>query len=195
MAGDEGDEAQRRARFEALAADVLEPVRRYLTRRAGAALADDVLSDVLLVLWRRLDDVPAPPEALPWTYGVARGCLANAERSARRQRLLAARVAVVDPPRDVTAVWTGDDDARPDPGPVRAALASLAASRPASAEVLRLWAWEELAPAQIAVVLGVTPNAVSIRLHRAKKELAAELDRLRKDGAGAGQVGAGGEAR
>ncbi|MEH3076922.1 MAG: sigma-70 family RNA polymerase sigma factor [Quadrisphaera sp.] len=182
------DDAQRRARFEALAGEVLEPLRRYLARRASAAVADDALSDALLVLWRRLDDVPAPPEALPWAYGVARGCLANAERSARRQRLLAVRVAVVDPPPE-SALHGDEDDDRRDPGPVRDALARL---RPASAEVLRLWAWEELAPAQIAVVLGVTPNAVSIRLHRAKKELA---DALRKDGGGAGQVGAGGETR
>ena len=34
-----------------------------------------------------------------------------------------------------------------------------------------LWAWEELAPREIALVLGVTPNAVSIRLHRAKGRL------------------------
>ncbi|TNM69234.1 sigma-70 family RNA polymerase sigma factor [Streptomyces sp. NP160] len=187
--GVDEDEAARRARFEALAAEVLEPVRRYLARRAGAAVADDALSDVLLVLWRRLDDVPGPPEALPWAYGVARGCLANTERSARRQRLLAARVAVVDPPGVVGLRGDEDDDGRPDPGPVREALAALAVSRPASAEVLRLWAWEELAPAQMAVVLGVTPNAVSIRLHRAKKELAVEL---RKTGGVAGQVGAGG---
>lgn len=190
MAGDGGDDAQRRARFEALAEEVLEPLRRYLARRASGAVADDALSDALLVLWRRLDDVPEPPESLPWAYGVARGCLANAERSARRQRLLAVRVAVVDPPREVVALHGDeDDDGHRDPGPVRDALAQL---RPASAEVLRLWAWEQLTPAQIAVVLGVTPNAVSIRLHRAKKELA---EVLRKDGAGAGQVGAGGEAR
>ena len=40
-----------------------------------------------------------------------------------------------------------------------------------------LWAWEELAPREIATVTGLTANAVSIRLHRAKKRLAAELDR------------------
>ncbi|MGQ7297775.1 RNA polymerase sigma factor [Quadrisphaera sp. KR29] len=186
------DGAARRARFESLAGEVLEPVRRYLARRAGAAVADDALSDVLLVLWRRLDDVPTGDGgagALPWAYGVARGCLANAERAARRQRRLAARVAAVDPPPLAVPVEGEDDDGRPDPAPVRAALAAL---RPASAEVLRLWAWEELAPAQIAEVLGVSPNAASIRLHRARKELA---EQLRKDGGAAGQVGAGGEAR
>ena len=40
--------------------------------------------------------------------------------------------------------------------------------RPDEAELLRLWAWEQLGPAQIATVLDLTPNAVSIRLHRAR---------------------------
>ena len=53
-------------------------------------------------------------------------------------------------------------------------------------EVLRLWAWEELAPREIAVVLGTTPNAVSIRLHRAKARLRDEL--ARKDPARAGHL-------
>ena len=47
-------------------------------------------------------------------------------------------------------------------------------------ELLRLWAWEQLPPREIAVVLGITPNAASIRLHRATQKLKAELER-RKD--------------
>ncbi len=182
------DDAERRARYEALADEVLEPLRRYLARRATSGTADDALSDALLVLWRRLDEVPEGEAALPWSYGVARWCLANAERSARRHRFLARRVAAVDPPPEALPP-VDDEVGGPDPEPVRAAVASL---RPASAEVLRLWAWEQLAPADIAVVLGVTPNAVSIRLHRAKKELA---EQLRKDAAAGGHSGAGGESR
>ena len=68
--------ADARARFEELAGAVVEPLRRFLVRRTDAATADDVLAETLLVCWRRLDEVPDP--ALPWTYGVARHCLANA---------------------------------------------------------------------------------------------------------------------
>ena len=42
-------------------------------------------------------------------------------------------------------------------------------------EILRLWAWEELAPREIAVILSMTPNAISLRLYRAKASLAALL--------------------
>ncbi len=98
---DEVSRRARRARFEALAPGLVEPLRRFLARRTDAATADDVLADTLLVCWRRLDDVPE--EALPWAYGVARHCLANAQRGERRQQRLAARIAVVDPPAEATA--------------------------------------------------------------------------------------------
>lgn len=43
------------------------------------------------------------------------------------------------------------------------------------AELVRLWAWEELGPAEIALVVGLSPNAVSIRLHRARQKLRSML--------------------
>jgi RNA polymerase sigma-70 factor, ECF subfamily len=162
-----GDD-ERRLRFEAVAALVTEPVRRFLARRTDADTADDVLADTLLVCWRRLDDVPIGDEALPWAYGVARHALANAERSGRRQRRLAHRITVVDPPSEVLP--------EPDPG-VERVTAALERLRPDEAELLRLWAWEQLGPAEIAAVLGLTPNAVSIRLHRARGRLKEILER------------------
>ena len=79
----EGSET-RRARFESLAPGLIEPLRRYLRRRTDAATADDVLADTLLVCWRRLDELDDEP--LPWAYGVARRCLANAERAERKHK-------------------------------------------------------------------------------------------------------------
>lgn len=51
-----------------------------------------MLADVLLALWRRLDDVPADA-SLPYAYGVARRCLADSRRSAGRQDRVVARLA------------------------------------------------------------------------------------------------------
>jgi len=155
----------RRERFEALAPSLVDPLRRYLARRTDPATADDVLAETLLVCWRRLDELPDDP--LPWSYGVARNCLANAQRGVRRQERLAARIAVVDPPA-ATAPGPGDVG---DPDLIEA----LAALREKDAELLRLWAWEQLTPAEIAEVLGITPNAASIRLHRAREKLRGQL--------------------
>jgi RNA polymerase sigma-70 factor (ECF subfamily) len=162
---------ERRRRFEVLAAEMLEPVRRYLARRTDRATAEDVLSDVLLVCWRRLDEMP--PDPLPWVVVVARNCLRNAERGARRRKRLAARLAD----------GVGADGRSPEPSPealtVREALSTL---RPAEAELLRLWAWEGLAPQQLATVLGISANAAAIRLHRAKRSFAAALAAANRTG-------------
>lgn len=158
----------RRQRFELLAAQVWEPVQRYLRRRCGADLADDVLGDVLLVLWRRLDDAPTGAE-LPWAYTVARGCLANARRGEQRRSSLVSRLRrerVAEPP--------------PPDDRVGAALVRL---RPTDAEVLRLWAWEGLEARELATVLRCSAGAAASRLSRAR---AALREQLRQDDAGAG---------
>ncbi len=167
------DVEARRARFEVIARELVDPLRRFLVRRTDTATADDVLGDTLLVLWRRYDDLP--DEVLPYAYGVARNCLANAERGARRQGRVAGRIATLDPPRE--AVAPADDDRLDE---------ALAALPPDDADLLRLWAWEQLTPGEIATALEITPNAVSIRLHRARKRLA---DELRKVDTAAGHEG------
>jgi RNA polymerase sigma-70 factor, ECF subfamily len=162
-ADDGGVEA--RAGFDQTAREILEPLRRFLARRTDPATADDVLAETLLVCWRRYTELPDPP--LPFAYGVARRCLANAERGARRQRRLAGRIATLDPPHEA-----------PDPvGDDRLAEA-MAELSPDDAELMRLWAWEQLAPAEIAAVLDITPNAAGIRLHRARKRLRTALGKI-----------------
>ena len=161
---DAQDVEARRSRFEAVAREIVEPLRRFLARRTDAATADDALADTLLVLWRRYDELP--DEVLPYAYGVARLSLANAERGARRQHRVAGKIATLDPPREAPDP-VGDDH-------LAEAMAALSTD---DAELLRLWAWERLTAGEIATVLGVTPNAVSIRLHRAKGRL---RDTLRK---------------
>ena len=123
----------------------------------------------MLVLWRRLDVVPADAE-LAGCYGAARRCLANHRRADERRDRLATRVA--------TQATAGDDAVESDPE-LTAALDELSAD---DRELVRLWAWEQLAPRELAVVFGITPNAASIRLHRAKQRLAERLDGRKNDG-------------
>jgi RNA polymerase sigma-70 factor (ECF subfamily) len=150
-------ELTRAERFDELLAEVHDPLQRYLRRRT--ADWDDVLSETLAVLWRRLDDVPA--DRLPWSYGVARGCLQNQLRSQRRHLRLVRRLAL---------------EPEAPPPPEDSALGeALAGLKPEDQEVLRLWAWEQLPPREIALVLQITPNAASIRLHRATTKLRTAL--------------------
>lgn len=154
------------ALFVTLADRVGEPVRRYVTRRAPAHEVDDVVADVFLVLWRRLDDVPAD-DPLPWTYGVARNCLSNARRSTRRNLELLDRVTRLDRPHQYAASESYDE--------LHDALGRLSEL---DRELVQLWAWEGLEPREIAASLGITANAVSIRLTRARQKL---REILRKD--------------
>ncbi len=165
---------ERRRRFESLVAEVHDPLTRYLRRRSTFADADDVLSEVLLTVWTRLDDVPAGAE-LPWSYGVARRALANHRRGEQRRLQLVRRIEAQPP---VTYDPLGAEG-NPD---LAAALASLNDSE---REVIALWAWEGLEPREIAAVLGTTPNAVSLRLGRAKKKVS---ERLRQNQPHAGHI-------
>lgn len=169
----ETEPLSREDRFTALAERVAEPLRRYAVRRTDPETAQDVVAETMLVLWRRLDDVPTG-DPLPWSYAVARLCLANAVRASRRQLRLVERLA--QQPASAGPILTTDED-------LAAALETLSDG---DREIVRLWAWEELQPREIAQVLGITANAASIRLHRARKKLAERLLARRKDPAADG---------
>ena len=55
-------------------------VSRYVARRLDGRTSEveEVVAEVFTVAWRRRADLPDVP--LPWLYGVARNCLANAVR-------------------------------------------------------------------------------------------------------------------
>lgn len=159
------------ARFDALFIEHQRHVLAYALRRTGAlADAEDVTAETFTIAWRKLASIPAEP--LPWLYAVARRVLANHRRGTGRRVRLAALLRVEDV---ATPIRAGEDH----DGPAFAALASLS---PADQEILRLVAWEELGNRQIADVLGISPNAVAIRLHRARARFAAALGSADDDG-------------
>ncbi len=149
-------------RFRALFARHYPAVFRYAGRRLGREEAADAAAEAFTVAWRKIAHIPPEPETLPWLYGVARRVVANAERGRRRRERLVARAA------DEVA------EAAPqaDPAGVLSALAGL---RPDDREVLRLAAWEGLDPREMGLVLGCSPNAAAIRLHRARRRLEEAL--------------------
>ena len=170
MNGDSSIALARRHRFHDLVAEVYEPIQRYARRRVDPDAVDDIVSETLMTLWRRLDEVPST--ALPWAYGVARHHVANHRRAGQRRLRLVRRAENERPP--------ASDTDHPLDAELHSALSFLEDS---DRELLRLWAWEELEPREIAVALGLTANAVSIRLSRAKKKLGQHLEMQRKDGA------------
>lgn len=151
------------ARYDAVAPDLVEPMRRYLVRRVGLTRAEPLLGQALAECRRLHSELPDEDARLPWAYAVARTVVTAEEPEPRRGQ-------PERPAGDAEGRRYRDylDDSLRD---------SWARLRPTSGEVLRLWAWEQLSAAEIAAVLEISPNAASSRLRRAKAALRAELDR------------------
>lgn len=144
-------------------------VHRYVNRRIGRELADDLASETFSVAFRsreRFD--PEREDAGPWLYGIAANLLRDHHRSERR-RLLAYAKTGVDPTLD-----GGFDavDARLDAGvegpAVARALARLAAG---DRETLLLYAWADLTYREIAEALAIPIGTVRSRLSRARRQV------------------------
>jgi RNA polymerase sigma-70 factor (ECF subfamily) len=121
----------------------------------------------MAIAWRRLADVPVD-DARPWLIATARNLLLadRRKRGAAQTTLDGLDVAVED-----EALANGLDPQ------LEVALRQL--SEP-EREALLLVAWEDLTNVAAAASLGISPAAFRVRLHRARRRLAAEL-RPRED--------------
>jgi RNA polymerase sigma factor (sigma-70 family) len=152
-------------RFEALYRSSYKAIFGYVLRRSDGDLdaVGDLVAEVYVVALRKQDAIPLAPQDRPWLYGVARRVLLEHRRRHSRQIRLESRL------RNQAALSEtrpGDDE--PSLLRVRAAMQQL---RPADREALQLVAWDDLSYAEAAQVLGCTPNAVALRVHKAKARL------------------------
>ncbi len=168
---DDRVDGDRSARFEELYRSTRTDVLGYLLRRTPQAEdAADLLGEVYLTAWRRIDDVPEGDDARLWLFGTARHALANSYRKDETRRSMADRLRVelhASGIGRVGADLTSDRDV--------ALHEALAALEPDARELLTLTTWEQLTPAQLAKMTGVAAGSVRVRLHRARRQLRAEL--------------------
>jgi RNA polymerase sigma-70 factor (ECF subfamily) len=150
-------------RFEDLYKQFGADVLAYALRRSSPEVADEVVAETFLVTWRRLEEVPGEP--LPWLLAVARRKLSNARRSTMRYEALRERLAR-EPVAQGSGVLSGDADF------VLERLWNLPENY---REALFLVAWEGLTDRQAARVVGCSPTAFRLRLHRGRKRLLREL--------------------
>jgi RNA polymerase sigma factor (sigma-70 family) len=147
-------------------------VHSYLSRRAGRQQADDLLEEVWVRAFRSRDCYDDRLPAPAWLYGIARNVLLGHLRS---QHSIPAgdtgrrNLGEPDP-------WDAVDDrldARRSVSGLTEALAALSAE---DREVLLLVAWEQLTPAEVAVVLDIPQGTARSRLHRARTQLRGCLE-------------------
>jgi RNA polymerase sigma factor (sigma-70 family) len=150
-------------------------IHGYIAQRLGQGLADDVASETFLVAFARRNryDV-AHPDARPWLYGIASNLIARHHRAEqRRYRALAlAGVDEVSEGHADQVVIRLDAQARR--GPLAAALSEISDG---DRDVLLLVAWAELTSEQAGQALGIPAGTARSRLHRARQQIRAALDR------------------
>jgi RNA polymerase sigma-70 factor, ECF subfamily len=142
-------------------------VLAYLLHRVDRETAQDVLQEVFMTAFRKAPEVPDPP--IGWLLGTARRQLANANRGAQRRDRLAARVA------DHSLVGNQGGAKAADDATGDAVAHALRQLSDRDREVLTLSAWYELSADEAAYALGCSPNAYTVRLHRARHRLAERL--------------------
>jgi RNA polymerase sigma-70 factor, ECF subfamily len=159
--------------FEAAFRLHFPPVYRFIARRVGPALAEDVAAETFATAYRRRASFdPARASLRSWLYGIAANLVRNHWRA--EQHLLALDARLV-PETDVPDGTEATD---------RRVVAALLAPRLAAAlgqltsdqrEVLLLYAWAELSPEEIAAALGIAPGTARSRLSRARAALREQL--------------------
>ncbi len=156
------------ARFEAVYRETYGQITAYAARRCDSPQdAADVVAETFTIAWRRMGELPGGEQATLWLYGVARKVLANHYRGEVRRR---ARSVEFD--AEMADLYADT----PDSGVELEAIAQVFRTLPDDdRELLSLVAWEGLDRQEIATVLGVSRNAVRIRLHRARRRFSRAL--------------------
>jgi RNA polymerase sigma factor (sigma-70 family) len=146
-----------------------DAIHRYVTRRLGSGLADDIAASVFVEAFAgRAAFLADVDDARPWLYGIATNLI---RRHRRRERAAWRAYAKhgVDP-------FGIDAAPRLDEVAVARALAKIAK---ADRDALLLLVWADLAYDDVATALGVPVGTVRSRIHRARARLRVELENMR----------------
>ena len=157
-----------RTALEKLRHDTYAPLRRYITRLAGAALADDILQETSLQIFRKLPFLREPAVFRPWTFRIASRIAFSHLKRARRWQPLD------DAPPEHLSTLDPNLGEPPDEG----FLALLDHVSPASRAVLLLYYQHDLSLEESAAILEIPIGTVKSRLHYGvttlRKHLASE---------------------
>ncbi len=148
-------------------------IGRYVTRRLGRDLAEDVVADTFLAAFRQRGDYDLSlPDSRPWLHGIAANLIRRCYRDEERQ-LRALERTGVDPVTESAADLAEARLAAIQTS--RAVAGALAGLNPAQRDVVLLVTWAELTYDQVAEALGVPEGTVRSRMNRARSRLRIAL--------------------
>ena len=158
-----------RAALEQLLREIYAPLRRYITRLAGVDLADDILQETSIQIFRKLRFLREPAVFHAWTLRIAwRIAIRHLKRAHRWQPLDGSSVETFTPNPDLG----GPPDA--------AFLALLEHVSPASRAVLLLHYQHDLSLEETAAILDIPVGTAKSRLHYGVATLRKHLTLERK---------------
>jgi RNA polymerase sigma-70 factor, ECF subfamily len=159
-----------RAALEQLLRDTHAPLRRYITRLVGAALADDILQETSLQIFRKLPFLREPAVFRPWTFRIASRIAFSHLKQARRWQPLD------DAPSECL---TSPNPSLGEP-PDDAFLTLLDRVSPASRAVLLLHYQHDLSLEESAAILEIPIGTAKSRFHYGVTTLRKHLTSERK---------------
>ena len=145
-------------------------VYRYLARRAGRQVADDLVAETFLAAFAKRDRYDlGHPDARPWLYGIATNLVGQHRRDQARQDRIRQAAAAAEPevPSHAERV-AADVTAQAMRTLLAEALAALSAG---DRDVLLLIAWEQLTYQEVSRALAIPVGTVQSRLHRARTKV------------------------
>lgn len=148
-------------------------IHRYLARRVGPGIADDLAAEVFVVAFAQRQRYDMARDcARPWLYGIATNLAGTHRRQEQRRYRALARV-------DARLVSPGHEDLVTDRVSASAAGLALAAALAGldrgDRDVLLLVALADLSYAEVAESLGIPYGTVCSRLSRARRQLRESL--------------------
>jgi RNA polymerase sigma-70 factor (ECF subfamily) len=159
-----------RAALEQLLRESYAPLRGYIVRLAGADLADDILQETSLAIFRKLPSLREPAVFRAWTFRIAsRIAFSHLTRARRWQPLDEAPLA------QLMTLNPGLGEP-----PDEAFLAMLDCVSPASRAVLLLHYQHDLSLEESAAILDIPLGTAKSRLHYGVATLRKHLNLERK---------------
>ncbi|KUO02554.1 RNA polymerase sigma factor [Streptomyces caeruleatus] len=163
--------------FAALFDRHVDAVHRYVARRLGSEVADDLVAETFTTAFQQRHcydpDRGAGADARPWLFGIATNLVGRHRRAEARRFKAMARVPALADHDEPLADRAAD---RVVALAVRRELAAALAALPARhRDVLLLVAWGDLGYGEAAQALGIPVGTVRSRLHRARSKLREAL--------------------
>lgn len=165
------------ADFEDAFREHFAPVYRFIARRVGTALAEDLAAEAFATAYRRRASYePSRGSLRSWLFGIAANVVRSHWREEQQLLELDARLAPASQERASAGPFADAADERVIAASLAPRIAgALAALNPDQRDVLLLHAWADLSHEEIAAALGIAQGTARSRLSRARAALRAHL--------------------